>query len=387
MKYFTLGTVLALVALAGVLTSTTSYASLVFNQTVIVLPGDPSWANPPSENSGGGSSAITSNAPRSGNGSLEMYGDRTRFFGLGNPYSPTSNLGLLSDLEDFRFDWMVATNSAGSGAGANPAYSPALRIHIWDGSQRSELIWENAYNGPTAVTKGTWYSSGSDDNFWQFVSGVGATLIYNRSIDDWKSYYSPNAYISAVSVGVGSSAGSGYHAFADNIVLDFGNGSTTYNFEAFADQDSDGVPDSTDNCISIANPDQADGDGDGIGNACDANPNDGPTGDLDADGIPNGTDNCPNTPNGDQLDTDHDGIGNVCDADDDGDGVADGNDNCPLRPNADQADFDGDGIGDACEVGPVRPGSKEACKNGGWQLWAPRFRNQGDCIQWFNTGK
>lgn len=35
-----------------------------------------------------------------------------------------------------------------------------------------------------------------------------------------------------------------------------------------ADEDGDGVPDYADNCISIYNPDQADGNGDGIGDAC-----------------------------------------------------------------------------------------------------------------------
>ncbi len=37
------------------------------------------------------------------------------------------------------------------------------------------------------------------------------------------------------------------------------------------DTDGDGVPDSTDNCPSVANADQADADGDGLGNACDSN--------------------------------------------------------------------------------------------------------------------
>jgi hypothetical protein len=36
------------------------------------------------------------------------------------------------------------------------------------------------------------------------------------------------------------------------------------------DQDGDGVPDVSDNCPSVANPDQADVDGDGLGDACDA---------------------------------------------------------------------------------------------------------------------
>jgi hypothetical protein len=37
-------------------------------------------------------------------------------------------------------------------------------------------------------------------------------------------------------------------------------------------------------------------------------------------------------------------------------------------------------------VGP--PTSKDQCKNGGWQTFNnPSFKNQGDCIQFFNTGK
>jgi len=34
------------------------------------------------------------------------------------------------------------------------------------------------------------------------------------------------------------------------------------------DRDSDGIPDSTDNCPSTPNPDQRDSDGAGIGGAC-----------------------------------------------------------------------------------------------------------------------
>ena len=40
-----------------------------------------------------------------------------------------------------------------------------------------------------------------------------------------------------------------------------------------ADGDGDGAPDSTDNCVDVANPDQADTDNDGLGDACDAEPN------------------------------------------------------------------------------------------------------------------
>ncbi len=37
---------------------------------------------------------------------------------------------------------------------------------------------------------------------------------------------------------------------------------------ADTDTDADGAPDCLDNCPAVPNPDQADGDGDGVGNAC-----------------------------------------------------------------------------------------------------------------------
>ena len=37
--------------------------------------------------------------------------------------------------------------------------------------------------------------------------------------------------------------------------------------------DNDGAPDEADNCIDVANPDQADSDNDGLGDACDVEPN------------------------------------------------------------------------------------------------------------------
>ena len=53
---------------------------------------------------------------------------------------------------------------------------------------------------------------------------------------------------------------------------------------------------SVDNCTNAYNPDQADNDLDGLGDACDSCPTD-PANDVDADGVCGEVDNCPTTAN------------------------------------------------------------------------------------------
>jgi subtilisin family serine protease len=90
------------------------------------------------------------------------------------------------------------------------------------------------------------------------------------------------------------------------------------------DTDADGVLDSVDSCPSVANADQADADGDGLGDACDP--------DLDGDGVPNAGDNCPSVANPGQADADRDGLGDACDPTPAGDAVAGTTPGAPTPP-------------------------------------------------------
>ncbi|MCP3982149.1 MAG: hypothetical protein GY716_22815 [bacterium] len=149
------------------------------------------------------------------------------------------------------------------------------------------------------------------------------------------------------------------------------------------DWDGDGVCEDADNCPLAANPpadcdqnaatpdEQCDGDADGRGDPCDVCPNDPDPGqgDRDGDGLGNACDadiDGDGTHNAAEFDRDDDGV-----PEDDGDGTYDPcpdrikqqcDDNCPLDGNRLQRDRDSDGVGDVCdfddgEVGGVSASS------------------------------
>lgn len=106
------------------------------------------------------------------------------------------------------------------------------------------------------------------------------------------------------------------------------------------DRDDDGVANSDDNCVDVANMDQNNHDDDTLGDACDDND--------DNDSWPDADDNCPLVMNDDQSDADNDGIGDACDTDADNDGVNDGFDQCMGTGEDAVVDAYGCSIEDTC---------------------------------------
>lgn len=112
-----------------------------------------------------------------------------------------------------------------------------------------------------------------------------------------------------------------------------------------SDSDKDGLNDSNDNCPSVYNPDQKNGDGDSFGDACD---------DSDQDGATDDKDNCIFMQNQGQSDADADGIGDACDncddRDSDQDKIKNCIDKCQDKPETYNNYQDDDGCPDAVPV-------------------------------------
>ncbi len=204
------------------------------------LPAGENWGVIPGENTG--TVSIQGETSNDGDGALMLTGDRTRVqtgvqYGGGTPTGAT-----LDQVSTLTFEWMVANG------GPNGNASPALRLLVQDGDQRSELIWEAAYNDANGAGAGfydldTWYNSNPNAVFWRFVAGQGPTFdpaspgtyVFN-TIAGWgaSSFYTDSAFVSGLSVGNGSGSGANFVGYADNVAASGTFGSRSFNFAAVA---------------------------------------------------------------------------------------------------------------------------------------------------------
>ncbi|MBW2254422.1 MAG: right-handed parallel beta-helix repeat-containing protein [Deltaproteobacteria bacterium] len=240
-------------------------------------------------------------------------------------------------------------------------YQDMLAYENWWGTEDTGVIADHIYDPYYGEVL---YSALSDTLAFEVAApsgpAAGGTQLLIRATDDVTRFV-PSVPGHPLSVTFGSDAATDLSISNDGrwlwvtipahapgnvtvTVTNPGGQSGTTSFEylaAFVDADEDGVEDSVDNCLGLANPEQGDFDDDDLGDACDT--------DDDGDGEPDATDNCPFQANADQSDLDEDTIGDACDSDADGDDVADAEDNCLGMANTGQADMDSDGIGDACD--------------------------------------
>ncbi|MFN2501417.1 MAG: hypothetical protein ABR530_05340 [Pyrinomonadaceae bacterium] len=151
------------------------------------------------------------------------------------------------------------------------------------------------------------------------------------------------------------------------------------------DDDNDGVLDGAD-AFPLDPTESVDTDGDGTGNNADLDDDNDGQSDTDETACgSNPLDASDRSPDGEG-----DNVPDCVDTDDDNDGILD---ICDVDSNPGAPDYDNDGIvdGSGCDtvIGP--PTDKEQCKNSGWQFWTrangTTFNNQGDCIQYVNTGR
>jgi photosystem II stability/assembly factor-like uncharacterized protein len=138
------------------------------------------------------------------------------------------------------------------------------------------------------------------------------------------------------------------------------------------DDDGDGICVPDDNCPDVANPDQQDGDSDGVGDDCDGCPSDPaktdpglcgcgvPETDSDGDLTPDCVDGCPNDPN--KTDPGVCGCG-VPDTDTDGDLTPDCVDGCPNDPGKTDPGVCGCGVPDTDTDGDLTPDCVDGCPN------------------------
>jgi hypothetical protein len=213
--------------------------------TLSVLANDLGFSNPVS---------VTIAAQPNKSGSAYIYGSPGPKAGIYISYSPNTNVNVGDFTENFTYQVTDGTNadtgkvsvkvvsfiaqndSAKTNIG-DPVTIPVGTNDLGFGSPATIGLFSGALHGSTTINGSPGYPSNMSITYSP-DSGFKGTDTFQYAMDD-----GPQVGIATVTVSV------------------------------LKDADHDGVDDSVDNCLGVSNPDQRDSDGDGYGNACDADLN------------------------------------------------------------------------------------------------------------------
>jgi subtilisin family serine protease len=167
-----------------------------------------------------------------------------------NPQEPHSGTAAHSDNCDTECILELATP-------INLSSKTNCTLELWrwtdDGLDNGEYLVVDFWDGSQWVQMAYWTDGDGDTDVWEFET------------------YSLNDYlISNFSIRLRTrESSSREHVYVDGVKITCAGDSGGLTPPPPEDTDGDGSPDSTDNCPTISNPDQADIDSDGIGDACD----------------------------------------------------------------------------------------------------------------------